>query len=147
MWQHNFTLNIKGCIWIAWKPSSYEVKVLEKTEQLIHSYITQLNTNKKFYITFVYSMNQEQQRQHLWRDIQTLSQQMTEAWCILGDFNSVLYKEDRMGGNKIQDQELRDFTNTFEICELREIIWTGAYYSWTNKTIWSRIDRVLINIH
>jgi len=72
---------------------------------------------------------------------------MTEAWCILGDFNSVLYKEDRMGGNKIQDQELRDFTNTFEICELREIIWTGAYYSWTNKTIWSRIDRVLINIH
>ncbi|KAJ8425647.1 hypothetical protein Cgig2_023401 [Carnegiea gigantea] len=25
--------------------------------------------------------------------------------------------------------------------------WSGAYYSWTNKTIWSRIDRALINIH
>ena len=25
--------------------------------------------------------------------------------------------------------------------------WTGAYYTWTNKTIWSRIDRALINIY
>ncbi|KAJ8420904.1 hypothetical protein Cgig2_013561 [Carnegiea gigantea] len=23
--------------------------------------------------------------------------------------------------------------------------WTGAYYTWTNKTIWSKIDRVFIN--
>ncbi|KAJ8425230.1 hypothetical protein Cgig2_019119 [Carnegiea gigantea] len=25
--------------------------------------------------------------------------------------------------------------------------WNEAYYSWTNKTIWSRIDKALINIH
>jgi len=24
---------------------------------------------------------------------------MTEAWCVLGDFNSILYKDDRKGGN------------------------------------------------
>jgi len=65
MWQHNSTPNIKGRIWIAWKQRSYKVKVLKKIEHLMQCYTTQLSTNKKFYITFVYGMNQEQQRQHL----------------------------------------------------------------------------------
>ncbi|KAJ8421701.1 LOW QUALITY PROTEIN: hypothetical protein Cgig2_002598 [Carnegiea gigantea] len=68
---------------------------------------------------------------------------MTEAWCILGDFNSVLYKEDRMGGNEILDHELEDLNNLLHTYEL----WTGAYFSWTNETIWSRINRVLINAY
>ena len=36
---------------------------------------------------------------------------MTEAWCILGDFNSILYKEDRMGGNEVADHELEDLNS------------------------------------
>jgi len=44
-------------------------------------------------------MNQDQQRQQLLVEIQDFSQQMTEAWCVLGDFNSILYKDDRKGGN------------------------------------------------
>jgi len=31
--------------------------------------------------------------------------------------------------------------------DLQEMRWRGAYYTWTNKTIWSRIDRSLINIY
>jgi len=30
---------------------------------------------------------------------------------------------------------------------LHEMRWNGPYYSWTNKTVWCRIDRILINIH
>ncbi|KAJ8420588.1 hypothetical protein Cgig2_032286 [Carnegiea gigantea] len=49
-WDNNSTPTIKGGIWIAWQPRSYEV------------YVTQVTTNKKFYITFVYGMIHEQQR-------------------------------------------------------------------------------------
>ncbi|KAJ8424378.1 hypothetical protein Cgig2_033995 [Carnegiea gigantea] len=70
-----------------------------------------------------------------------ISQHISGAWCVLGDFNSIFYMEDRIGGNDIQDsdvQELRDFM---------EIPWTGAYYTWINKTIWSRIDWEFINVY
>jgi len=49
---------------------------------------------------------------------------MTKAWCILGDFNSVLYKEDRMGDNEISDHELEDLNNLLHTCELQEMRWT-----------------------
>ncbi|KAJ8419275.1 hypothetical protein Cgig2_018750 [Carnegiea gigantea] len=52
-----------------------------------------------------------------------------------------------MGGNKILDHELEDLNNLLHTCELQEIRWTGAYFSWTNKTIWSRIDRALTNAY
>lgn len=72
---------------------------------------------------------------------------MTEAWCILGDFNVVLYKENRRGSDVIQDTELRELADFIEYGELQEMRWNGACYSWTNKIIWSRIDRALNNIH
>jgi len=38
-------------------------------------------------------------------------------------------------------------TEFIEYGDLHEMTWNGPYYSWTNKTVWSRIDRTLINIH
>ncbi|KAJ8423017.1 hypothetical protein Cgig2_016783 [Carnegiea gigantea] len=71
-----------------------------------------------------------------------IAARMNNAWCILGDSNSVLYKEDRLGGDAITDHEIKEFAACIETCELTEMRSTGAYYSWTNKTVWSRIDRV-----
>ncbi|KAJ8421702.1 hypothetical protein Cgig2_002599 [Carnegiea gigantea] len=53
-WHHNFTPSIKG-------------------HELIHCHATQISTNKRFYITFVYGLNQEQQRHQLWTDLQDIS--------------------------------------------------------------------------
>jgi len=78
----------------------------------------------------------------MWED-----QQITEAWCILGDFNAVLYKEYRRGGNDIQDTEIREPADFIDYGDLQEMRWNGAYYSWTNKTVLRRIDRAFINIH
>jgi len=146
-WHHNISLSIKGHIWIGWKPSSYEVQVLEQLDQFIHRHVTQLSTKKKFYVTFVYGINHEQQRHQFWIDLQSISQQMTEAWCILKDFNSALHKEDRKGGNEIMGHKIEDLANLLDTDEMQEMSWSGAYFSWTNKTIWSRIDRVFINVY
>jgi len=79
------------------------VQVLIKTDQLIHCYVTQLSTHNRFFITFVYGLNQGQMRLPLWEDLRALALQINKAWCTLGDFNSVFYKEDRIGGIEIQD--------------------------------------------
>ncbi|KAJ8430737.1 LOW QUALITY PROTEIN: hypothetical protein Cgig2_004630 [Carnegiea gigantea] len=104
---------------------------------------TQQFSNKLFYISMVYGMNHEQQRQHLWRELQDISTHMTEAWCIMGDFNAVMNKEDRIGGNDVTEHEINELQSMVTQREIQELPSSGPYYSWTNKK--SRIDRVFIN--
>jgi len=56
-----------------------------------------MTTHKKFYITFVYGINHDHQRQSMWKNLLAISQHMNDAWCIIRDSNVVLYKEDRRG--------------------------------------------------
>ena len=70
---------------------------------------------------------------------------MDEAWCVLGDFNAVLYIGDRIGGTEVKLHEIQSFDECITTCELQEIRSNGPYYTWTNKTIWTRIDRAFVN--
>ena len=82
------------------------MKVLQITEQFIHTRLTQLLSQKNLCATFVYGFNHAQQRKLLWEDLETIFHQMHEALCVLGDFNTILQKEDRMGGDEVEDYEL-----------------------------------------
>jgi len=55
-------------------------------------------------------------------------------------------KRTEEGGNDIQDTETKEMTEFIKYGQLQEMRWHGPYYSWTNKTVWSRIYRTLINI-
>jgi len=70
---------------------------------------------------------------------------MQQAWCVKGDFNAVYHPGDRIGGEEVHHMETNDFANCLEESRLAEGRTTGAFYTWTNKTIWSRIDKVLEN--
>ncbi|KAJ8419257.1 hypothetical protein Cgig2_003298 [Carnegiea gigantea] len=112
--------------------------------QLIHGKALQLSTNKLFYVTVIYGMNHVTQRQVLWDELIDLAPH-SEAWCILGDFNAVLSKEDRIKGDPMTEQEIQELKPLLETCELQESPSVGAYFTWTNKTIWSRLGRILLN--
>ncbi|KAJ8435470.1 hypothetical protein Cgig2_021103 [Carnegiea gigantea] len=118
-----------------------KIKLHKVTDQLVHGEAIQYNSNKRFYITMVYGMNQASQRKELWDDLQNLAPR-SEAWCIMRDFNAVLRWEDRIGGDILM--ELKPL---LEACELHELHTMGPYYTWTNKTVWSRLDRVLLNAY
>ena len=102
---------------------------------------------KTFFITFVYGANHEAQRGPLWEDLIHIAQGMDEAWCVLGDFNAVLYPGDRMRGTEVQFHEIKNFSDYIITCEVQELKSNGPYYTWTNKTIWTRIDRVFVNTY
>ncbi|KAJ8421029.1 hypothetical protein Cgig2_000524 [Carnegiea gigantea] len=70
---------------------------------------------------------------------------MEDLWCVIGDFNSLLYAGDRRGGTSVLDSEIAAFADTIQACGLQEPPHHGSYYSWTNKKVWSRIDRAFIN--
>ena len=143
-WVNNCDIS-NGRIWVAWKPSSYTINILEKTDQLSHCEVIQLNTCKHFHITFVYGHNLALQRQPLWDALQNIAHSTHGAWCILGDFNTLLSTDDRIGGNEVTEQDIRELSNFMETCDVQEMTGSGAHFTWTNKTIWSKIDRVFIN--
>ena len=57
---YNFSYNPKGRIWIAWRPSSYNLEVLQESNQYIHCLLTLLSSNKKLFITIICGMNRAQ---------------------------------------------------------------------------------------
>uniref|UniRef100_A0A803PLB3 Reverse transcriptase domain-containing protein n=1 Tax=Cannabis sativa TaxID=3483 RepID=A0A803PLB3_CANSA len=84
-----------GRIIVAWNPLRFVVNILRCTRQLIHLFVTAIDNKKEFYVTFVYGFNKEEERKGLWNE---LKMQMTnDPWLILGDFNDILKKDERIG--------------------------------------------------
>ncbi|KAJ8434654.1 hypothetical protein Cgig2_034088 [Carnegiea gigantea] len=98
-----------------------------------------------FYVTFVYGDNHDLTRRELWHSLIAIAEHMDDPWCVLGDFNVVLYSGDRMGGIDIHDFEVKPSADCIATCELQELRFLGPYFTWSNKTIWSKIDRVFTN--
>ncbi|KAJ8426495.1 hypothetical protein Cgig2_029237 [Carnegiea gigantea] len=104
-----------------------------------------LNTSKHFYITFIYGHNHVSQRQPMWNALHQLSLSTPGDWGILGDFNTILYKNERMGGNEVTDHDIQELSNFKLNCEVQEMTSSGAFFTWTKKTIWSKLDHAFIN--
>ena len=102
---------------------------------------------KLFFVTFVYGQNTVNGRLPLWAVLIRLAETIQGPWCVMGDFNAVLRSGERIGGEDIQQNEVVDFADCLTQCELQEVPLKGAFFTWTNKTIWSRIDRALVNCY
>ncbi|XP_059277758.1 uncharacterized protein LOC132031905 [Lycium ferocissimum] len=71
-------------------------------------------------------------------------------WLICGDFNALLYSQDRLYGNPVQFTEVKEFNDCMQDLSLTELNWRGDYYTWSNKQhgderICSRLDRAIGN--
>ncbi|MCI74090.1 endonuclease/exonuclease/phosphatase family protein, partial [Trifolium medium] len=70
------------------------------------------------------------------------------AWCVLGDFNAVLYRDERKGmqqlGSNVPSAELIEFGNFVSDMGLVDLPVLGRRFTWfhSNGISMSRIDRV-----
>ena len=143
-WTHNATADEKGRIVVCWHPKEYMFKQLKVIDQMIHGEAIQISTKIKFFITFVYGRNLMDQRCLLWEDINSLAI-LDDPWCMMGDFNAVLHPGERIGGVEVSDLETKDFAECVYSCSLQEFQYEGAFFTWTNKKVWSKIDRAFHN--
>ncbi|KAJ8445673.1 hypothetical protein Cgig2_007149 [Carnegiea gigantea] len=95
--------------------------MLEKSDQYIHCRVTQLQNNKHFHIAYIYGHNHDAQRHPLWEALHHLSTSIQGAWCLLGDFNAILTKDDRIWGNTVTDQHIQEMSNFVVNCEVQEM--------------------------
>ncbi|XP_070038256.1 uncharacterized protein LOC142167387 [Nicotiana tabacum] len=124
----NLEAHYNGRVLIAWRPDYNKVNYI---------------------ISFVYAFNTKEERRTLWQEIITLSSGSIKAWLVVGDFNSVLSSEDRMGGNPVTWAELVDFKTCIYKSGLMELAHNGQIFTWNDKgegqRIYSKIDWMFIN--
>ena len=69
----------------------------------------------------------------------------TQPWLVLGDFNSILRTEEKRGGQPVTPYQVNDFVECCLATGLTDVSSSGFFYTWTNHTVWSKLDRVMMN--
>ncbi|XP_070052661.1 uncharacterized protein [Nicotiana tomentosiformis] len=149
-WKHitNLDCHYNGRIWVTWRPDYYQIVLKYKSAQLITCEVLNIPLQLSFEITFVYVLNTKEERRILWEDLVIHSRTCRKPWLVLGDFNSILSAEDRIGGNKVTWADVVDFNNCVMECDLLELPAQGNRYTWSDKhykqRFFSKIDWIFI---
>ena len=70
---NNYSKHPNGRIWILWNPEISDVRLLYKSDQMIHVSATIIEKQTSFLATFVYGLNTPGERLSLWQDIKQIS--------------------------------------------------------------------------
>uniref|UniRef100_A0A803NJZ6 Reverse transcriptase domain-containing protein n=1 Tax=Cannabis sativa TaxID=3483 RepID=A0A803NJZ6_CANSA len=94
----------------------------------------------------VYGANDNEGRRLLWADLCGL--RTKENWLVMGDFNAILAKEERVGHRVCYHPDAD--MQCVQQCQIEDVKATGCYFTWSNKQqgrdrICSNIDRILAN--
>lgn len=79
-----------------------------------------------------YGYPERERRRESWGLIRHLCSIPTLPWCIIGDFNDLMYQSDKAGVNSHPQYLLDGFRETIADCGLVEIALSGGNFTWEN---------------
>ncbi|KAL2253120.1 UNVERIFIED_CONTAM: hypothetical protein Sindi_0106700 [Sesamum indicum] len=81
-------------------------------------------------------------RRALWEELKRLSLNKV-PWIVGGDFNTMLHTHENQGGTISSLGSIEDFNDMVMDSGLTDAGFEGEPFTWTNKRVWRRLDRVL----
>lgn len=130
-----------------WNPSKVVVQSVETYPQVIHCQVICKVTINSFFVSFVYGFNSIISRRPFWDYLGTVGQSLSQLWLLLGDFNNVLRIEEKINGTDITPYEIRDMMECCLSLGLNDLQSVGCLYTWTDNSVWYKLDRVMVNNH
>lgn len=123
---------------------------LDEHWQLIHLQVHSKTLSLDFTLIVVYGANKLPKRRGLWTKLRILANEITQPWLVGEGFNNVLSPSDIQGDNEVQLYEIVDFQGCLRDCQLTDIKWKGAAFTWNNNQradirVCTKINRVLTN--
>jgi hypothetical protein len=65
--------------------------------------------------------------------MENLRVQSDLPWCVLGDFNEVMWSFEQMSKNRRPEQQMLAFRDVLETCGLVDLGFTGYPFTYNNK--------------
>jgi len=141
----NFHLHVAGRIAIIWNPTKVHLELIDMSPQVIHCKATCKVSSISFHISFVYAYNSVVGRRPLWLSLKEFGNQYNSPWLLLGDFNCVLKADEKCNGIPVSDYEIKDLEESCLELGLSDIQYSGCFYTWSNNSVLSKLDRVMAN--
>lgn len=100
--------------------------------------------------TRFYGCPERQRRRESWQIIRDLAGRSPLPWCIIGDFNDIMYVHEKRGGKMSNRHLLEGFKEAVNDSGLQDLGFVGNEFTWERSRgspIWiqERLDRGLAN--
>ena len=142
---NNFQQHRAGRILVLWNPAVIDLHLVDLSPQAIHCLVTSKVNASSLSISFIYAFHTVVSRVPLWDNLNTYGSTLHQPWVILGDFNNVMKCEEKINGADVTSYEVKGLVDCCLSLGLTDLNSVGCFYTWTNNTIWSKLDRAMVN--
>ncbi|XP_071923231.1 uncharacterized protein [Coffea arabica] len=97
------------------------------------------------YLSAVYAKCSRVGRLPLWKALEDLTMGMLDSWIVTGDFDMVLIAKERCEDSLVNVTNMEEVNSFMFTCGLSTVNFDGSLFTWTNGSIWQRLDRELVN--
>lgn len=116
-----------GGVALLWKGEN-AVQIKDSSENLIDVEVTVDQVGCWRYTGF-YGYPERSKRRDSWNLLLDLSRRSNTPWCVLGDFNDLMYASEKLGGCAPPQNLLDGFSNTVEQCGLQDLGFSGNMFT------------------
>lgn len=109
-------IRFAGGIWLLLRSDLVQVDVLASTEQEIHALIRVRSLNFIWILSEIYASSRFAERCLLWDNLKMLASLHNLPWSLMGDFNEVLFEDEKLGGNTICQRRVRAIQECMDAC-------------------------------
>ena len=136
--------NCRG-LGLLWKKET-PVRLRNYSSHHIDVDVGELGSTDVFRFTGLYGYAATADRIETWDLLRTLASQSDSPWIVAGDYNEVLCLADKSGGPPRGAAQMNRFRQALVDCDLLDMGFVGARFTWANRHTKERLDRACQNV-
>ncbi|GMI93428.1 hypothetical protein HRI_003012100 [Hibiscus trionum] len=138
-----------GGLSLSWT-QDINISLVSFSSSHIDVHITDSDSANTWRFTGFYGNPITSQRNHSWNFLRSLNIDPDMPWLVTGDFNEVLYANEKRGGRVRSHQQMNAFHAAMADCDLTDLGYSGRWYTWekgrlARNNIRERLDRGMAN--
>jgi hypothetical protein len=139
-----------GGLVLFWK-DDHMLEIQNYTRRHINAVVKEEDSRSAWKLTCFYGHPVTAKRHESWALLEHLRQFQPQPWMCVGDFNEILTPEEKTRVALRKERQMDQFRNALGNCQLLDLGFTGAQYTWTNgrhdgNFVKERLDRAVANL-